>query len=506
MSNAPPALHGVAAVVPVLDEVTAIGTLVRGLQVSGACCVYVVDGGSRDGTQAAAKAAGALVLDEPRRGYGRACSTGGEVAAGDGHSAMAFLDGDGSCDPADLPVLVGGLSHGDLVLGKRVPTLTERGALPWHARLGNAMVTRTLAVLTGQRVSDLSPFKVIRSAVLHRLGADDAGYGWTVQLITRAQSDGGTRIVERPVRFRKRRGGKSKVSGKVRPSLAAGRAMLTVAIAESRPRPVLGLMAKAPRDGHAKTRLVADIGHTETRALWAACLADGAASLGATARALRLRAMVIVPEARDEQPVRALLGDGWDLNIQQRPGLSGGLVECFLRAFDAGATSAIAVGADSPTLPRRLVAMAAGTLAGDLPVIDHLGKSPGLGGQAAVLGTCRDGGFYLVGLAWSRRRMLLGPWQRRRLLRRLQRVFGTARMGGGDALSDASRARLSWLAADAVAAVGRPGRGRRSSVARSERLPAAGRLPSPERLARTERRPRPTLDVTDGRAHHPPAS
>gem|GEM_PF-260475 len=443
MSNAPPALHGVAAIVPVLDEVTAIGTLVRGLQVSGACCVYVVDGGSRDGTQAAAKAAGALVLDEPRRGYGRACSTGGEVAAGDGHSAMAFLDGDGSCDPADLPVLVGGLSHGDLVLGKRVPTLTERGALPWHARLGNAMVTRTLAVLTGQRVSDLSPFKVIRSAALHRLGADDAGYGWTVQLITRALSDGGTRIVERPVRFRKRRGGKSKVSGKVRPSLAAGRVMLTVAIAESRPRPVLGLMAKAPRDGHAKTRLAADIGLTETRALWAACLADGAASLGATARALRLRAMVIIPEARDEEPVRALLDDGWDLNIQQRPGLSGGLVECFLRAFDAGATSAIAVGADSPTLPRRLVAMAAGTLAGDLPVIDHLGKSPGLGGQAAVLGTCRDGGFYLVGLAWSRRRMLLGPWQRRRLLGRLQRVFGTARMGGGDALSSTRAALVS---------------------------------------------------------------
>ncbi|MEJ7754516.1 MAG: DUF2064 domain-containing protein, partial [Candidatus Limnocylindrales bacterium] len=266
---------------------------------------------------------------------------------------------------------------------------------------------------------------------------------WTVQLITRALSDGGTRIVERPVRFRKRRGGKSKVSGKVRPSLAAGRAMLTVAIAESRPRPVLGLMAKAPRDGHAKTRLAADIGLTETRALWAACLADGAASLGATARALRLRAMVIVPEARDEEPVRALLDDGWDLNIQQRPGLSGGLVECFLRAFDAGATSAIAVGADSPTLPRRLVAMAAGTLAGDLPVIDHLGKSPGLGGQAAVLGTCRDGGFYLVGLAWSRRRMLLGPWQRRRLLGRLQRVFGTARMGGGDALSSTRAALVS---------------------------------------------------------------
>ena len=435
MSSPLPDGHGVAAIVPVLDEVTAIGSLVRGLRVAGACCVYAVDGGSRDGTQQAAQAAGARVLHEPRRGYGRACIAGSEVAAGDGHLILAFLDGDGSCDAADLPTLVAGLERGDLVLGRRSPRLTERGALPWHARLGNALVTWVLYVRTGQRVSDLSPSKVIRSAVLHRLAADHAGYGWTVQLITRALKDPQTRIVERPVRFRKREGGQSKVSGQVRASLAAGRAMLSVALAESRPRPVLALMAKAPRDGHAKTRLAADIGLTETRALWAACLADGAASLLASARALRLRAMVVVPEARDKEPVEALLDDGWDLAIQQRPGLSGGLIDCFLRAFDTGATSAFAVGADSPTLPRELIAMAAGTLASDAPAIDLSRQWSGRITQAAVLGTCRDGGYYLVGLAWTGRRMLLGRWQRRQLAGRLERVFGAARMGGSDALS-----------------------------------------------------------------------
>ncbi len=180
MDDAPPAVHGIAAVVPVLDEVTAIGRLVRGLRAAGACCVYAVDGGSRDGTQRAARAAGALVLDEPRRGYGRACIAGGRAAASQDHEAIAFLDGDGSCDPADLTALVAGLEHGDLVLGRRSPRLTEPGALPWHARLGNAVVTRALTLRTGHRLSDLPPFKVVRSVALHRLDPDHAGYGWTV--------------------------------------------------------------------------------------------------------------------------------------------------------------------------------------------------------------------------------------------------------------------------------------------------------------------------------------
>ncbi len=197
--------------------------------------------------------------------------------------------------------------------------------------------------------------------------------------------------------------------------------MLSVAIAESGRRPVLALMAKAPREGHAKTRLAAEIGQAETQTLWAACLADGAASIGAAARALRMRQVAIVPEARDEEPVRRLFGDGWEVTVQQRPGLSGGLIDCFLRAFDQGSASAIAVGADSPTLPRALLATA----------LDTLGRGP----YAAVLGTCLDGGYYLVGLRWGRRRPLTAAWQRRRLEIRLQRVFGAARMGGSDALS-----------------------------------------------------------------------
>ncbi|MEP6639855.1 MAG: glycosyltransferase family 2 protein, partial [Chloroflexota bacterium] len=245
----------------------AIGAVVQGLLRNGACCVLAVDGGSRDDTRRVATESGAIVVQDMRRGYGRACLTGAERAlasdpverpANDDahvHDAVAFLDGDGSCDPGDLPDLVTALDGVDLVLGTRSRRRIEAGAMPWHARLGNALVSAMLSVRTGRRTHDLPPFKVIRRAALERLDLDDAGYGWTAQLVTRALADPGVTIRERSVIFRRRAGGVSKVSGDWRASVRAGRAMISVGWRESRSRPVVAMMAKAPGAGHAKTRL-----------------------------------------------------------------------------------------------------------------------------------------------------------------------------------------------------------------------------------------------------------
>ncbi|HEY4028249.1 MAG TPA: glycosyltransferase, partial [Candidatus Dormibacteraeota bacterium] len=65
--------HCLAAVVPAWNEEAAIADVVRGLRAAGACCVAVVDAGSTDATQRLAREAGALVLEERRRGYGLAC-------------------------------------------------------------------------------------------------------------------------------------------------------------------------------------------------------------------------------------------------------------------------------------------------------------------------------------------------------------------------------------------------------------------------------------------------
>lgn len=407
--------HEVATVVPVLDEAVAIGDLVTELRAAGSCCVFVVDSGSRDGTPDLARAAGAIVIDEPRRGYGRACLTGADAACRE-HPVIAFLDGDGSCDPADLPALVAALKSADVALGRRVRERLEPGALPWHARAGNALVAAILRRRTGRAVHDLSPFKALRRSALGVLDLDDPGFGWTVQLVARALGATSLRISERPIGFRTRRGGTSKVSGSLRASIAAGRRMLRNAVVETRPRPVVALMAKAPRAGHAKTRLAAGIGQTAALDLWTACLRDLGASVRRAARQEALGTIAFVPAADEVAPVARSLGPGWEVIPQERTGLGGAITDATLEAQRRRAPAVVVISGDNPTLPAALLSDALAALQ-DAP---------------AVLGPCPDGGYYLIGFRLESGASALGS--------QLDRAFEAARLGGSGAFDSTHRA------------------------------------------------------------------
>jgi len=389
----------VAAVVPTWNEAAAIGGVVRGLRASGACCVLVVDAGSTDGTCAAAHAAGATVVTEPRRGYGRACLTGAAVAAG--HDLVAFLDGDGSCDPCELAALeCAALRTGaDLVLGRR--TRVEPGAMPWHAALGNRMVAAALRARSGREVHDLPPLKLVRADALAALRPRDVGYGWTVELVGRALAHPAMRVVEVPVGFAARAGGESKVSGRLGPSARAARAMLAQAHAATRRRGLAVLIAKAPRDGHAKTRLAADMGRAAATGFWTACLRDAGARLRRAAADAGLDVAAMTPSAEDAAEVRRLTG--LPALAQRRPGLGQALLE----VSELPAPFTIAVSADTPTLPE-------GTLRAAVAALARRG---------AVLGPGMDGGYYLVGLRRDY------PEGRRR------RAFLEAPMGTSDVLA-----------------------------------------------------------------------
>ena len=413
----------IAAVVPALDEAAAIGPVVRGLHEAGACCVLVIDGGSRDGTADSATYAGARVVVARERGYGRACLVGADRTDDDHpHEAVGFLDGDGSCDPRELPRLRTALDRADVVLGRRDRSLTEPGALPWHARLGNALVARLLWARTGRRISDLPPFKLVRRKALDGLSLDAVGYGWTVQLIARSLGQPQLRVAEVATAFRVRRGGRSKVSGSFVASLAAARAMVLTALAESAAPPVLGLMAKAPHGAAVKTRLANRIGGQATAEFWTACLADTAALCETTGTWHRV---VVVPSEADVPSVRRVVGLNWTPVVQRRPGLAGALIDLFLAAYDSGADRAVAVSADNPDLPPRLVRDAVRALRE----------------QDAVLGPTRDGGYYLLALRW--RRLPLG---RRRLRRRLEAALPDGQLGGPSALAATGRnlAKHGW--------------------------------------------------------------
>ena len=76
-------------------------------------------------------------------------------------------------------------------------------------------------MLYNARYTDLGPFRAIRREALLRLAMRDTNFGWTIEMQIKAHQLG-LRVLEVPVRHRRRRGGESKISGSLPGSLLAG--------------------------------------------------------------------------------------------------------------------------------------------------------------------------------------------------------------------------------------------------------------------------------------------
>jgi glycosyltransferase involved in cell wall biosynthesis len=212
----------VAVVIPARNEEAALPGVMAEIPGDIAPLIVVVDNGSTDRTAQVARAAGATVVSEPRPGYGYACAAGVRAALEQGAEALVFLDGDGSFDAAQIPDLLAPLEAGraDLVLGSRPAGGMEPGAMPAHARLGNWLVARLMRLFYGLRVTDLGPFRAIRAEQMGRLSMREMTFGWPTEMMVKAARLG-SRVVEVPVRYRARRGGRSKVSGTLRGTVLA---------------------------------------------------------------------------------------------------------------------------------------------------------------------------------------------------------------------------------------------------------------------------------------------
>lgn len=210
----------VDVIIPALDEALAIVAVVRSVPRPPVRAVYVVDNDSRDATAELARAAGARVVHEPRRGYGSACLAGIDALPPDS-DVVVFLDADGSDDASYLPRLIAPIARGeaDLVIGSRALGEAERGALTVQQRVGNAIAARWLCARFDLSATDLGPFRAIRRPCLRELAMADTNYGWTVEMQLKAARRG-LRYAEVPVPYR-RRVGRSKVSGTVRGTLGA---------------------------------------------------------------------------------------------------------------------------------------------------------------------------------------------------------------------------------------------------------------------------------------------
>ncbi len=213
----------VSVVIPALNEEAPIAAVVRACLATGIPHeVIVVDNGSTDQTAAVAAAAGARVVAQPERGYGRACAAG--VAAVDaGSSIVLFLDGDGSDCPELMAQLIGPIEAGqqDFVIGSRVRGEREKGSMNFQQVFAGRLAGVLMRLLYGVNYTDMCPFRAIRRDALAQLGMQEQTYGWNLEMQMRA-ARARLRILELPVAHRCRTGGESKVSGTLRGTFVAG--------------------------------------------------------------------------------------------------------------------------------------------------------------------------------------------------------------------------------------------------------------------------------------------
>ena len=216
----------ISVVIPTLNEEKAIGDVVCAIPEDRVHEVIVVDNGSTDGTAGQAASAGARVILESRRGYGAACLTGAKAAID--ADIIVFLDGDRSDDPGQLEAVAGPViaDRADLVIGSRIKGVLEKGAMPFHGRLGNRLIVFLLRLFYGAKITDIGSFRAIKAQTLFDLNMEQMTYGWPVEMVVKAARKG-LRIQSVPIHYRKRIG-ESKVTGTLKGTILAAYYMFLV--------------------------------------------------------------------------------------------------------------------------------------------------------------------------------------------------------------------------------------------------------------------------------------
>ncbi len=207
----------VSLIIPALNEAECLAPLLAEVPAGLICQMIVVDNGSTDSTAEVARKAGALVIGEPRRGYGFACAAGAATAEGE---VLAFMDGDGSFAPGELPDLLAPLAReeADLVLGSRMRVDPQKLAMPTHQRFGNLLFVWLLRQRYGLALTDIGPYRAIRRELLLALDMQEHTYGWPLEMIIKTARRRKP-MVELPVTYRPRFAGQSKVGGTLRGSV-----------------------------------------------------------------------------------------------------------------------------------------------------------------------------------------------------------------------------------------------------------------------------------------------
>lgn len=218
-------VQDIFVVIPALNEAGSLASVIERLLRQGIRTIRVVDNGSTDDTVAIGRQVGCEVVLEPVRGYGMACWRGLQNLP-PGTRWILFCDADGCDDIEALPEFIQRANAGaHLIIGNRLANEGSVRNLTLPQRFGNRLATTLIRWIWGQTSTDLGPLRLVKRELLDRIGMQDRGFGWTVEMQIRAAQLHAP-WAEVPVRYHSRKHGKSKISGTVRGVIMAGSVIL----------------------------------------------------------------------------------------------------------------------------------------------------------------------------------------------------------------------------------------------------------------------------------------
>jgi glycosyltransferase involved in cell wall biosynthesis len=215
-------------IIPVHNEEDSIGQVLRSLKEKITTNIIVVDNASTDNSSEIVTKEGVKVIFESQIGYGSAC------LAGINHllikklnpKFVCFFDGDGQSLVEDIfkigePVFSGRVNYSQ---GTRMKIEKARSSLSTLAIVANRYFAILLSFIFGQKISDLGPLRVLKWETLQGLNMQSCGYGWTIEMTTKILKSQ-LPLIEIPVSYNPRISGKSKISGRLWPSIKAAMSM-----------------------------------------------------------------------------------------------------------------------------------------------------------------------------------------------------------------------------------------------------------------------------------------